>query len=397
KIRILLIEQIHPGAVKKLEEAGFVVAHVDRALSEQELLEQITDVHVLGLQGVTRVSEAHFAAAKRLLAVGSFGVNTDQVDTDAARFYGVPVFNAPYGATRSVAELAIGQVFALARSSAQAFAHLLGGRWQSVSGIEIRDKVLGIIGYGHVGQQVGILAEALGMSVVFYDQLKRLPLGNAKQCARLDELLRISDFVTLHVPSSATNEPLLGSSELASVKPGCLLINVSHSSLIDADALRQALESGRLGGVALDVFAHDTPEAAEGFLSGLEHRDRVVLTPHLGPNTEEAKRSMGLEVASAFIKYIDTGSTLGAVNFPQIDLRHDGTSHRILNIHRNVPGVLSDINTIVSEVGANINSQYVSSLGEVAYLVMDVNREVSEEVKQRIAALPSNIKTRILY
>jgi D-3-phosphoglycerate dehydrogenase len=333
------------------------------------------------------------------MAVGCFGVATNNIDLDAARSRGVPVFNAPYGGTRSVAELTIGALIALARKSFRAHCLLQKGRWERgfEDAQELREKVLGVVGYGHVGQQVGILAEAFGMNIVFYDQIKRLPIGTSRQVESLQELLEVSDFVSLHLPHLSDAETFMGEPQIAQMKHQAQLLNMSDAGLVDISALKAALESGKIAGAAFDVFPNAPTEDSAEFEFELREFDTVLLTPHIGGATREAEHYIGLEVSAACIRYIDAGTTLGSVNFPAVDLRFDTDSHRILNIHQNVPGVLSDINRIVSTVGANINTQYVSSVKDIGYLVMDVNEEVSLEVKNQIAALDSSIKTRILY
>lgn len=399
KIKILLLENIHAAACERLREAGYSVELVSGSLSDVELLERIGDVHVLGLRSKTKVKAEHLRAARKLLTVGCFGVGTNQVDLSSAAEHAVPVFNAPYGSTRSVAELAIAHVLCLARKAADANRKMHQGLWEkSAKGShEVRGKVIGIVGYGHIGQQVGLLAESLGLQVIFYDQAKRLPLGNAKGREHLQDLLRDADFVTLHVPAQPGNAALIGPKELELMKSGACLINLGRGSLVDLAALRQALERGALGGAGIDVYEGEPKGNREEFRCELTGLDNVLLTPHLGGSTEEAQYNIALEVATAFIKFIDSGCTAGAVNFPQVDLPVRSDSHRILNVHQNVPGVLTEVNKIISDVGANINSQYLGTYKNIGYLIMDVNRELSEEVKDKISALPSNIKTRMLY
>jgi D-3-phosphoglycerate dehydrogenase len=399
KIKFLLIEGVHEIAAQKLKEAGYSVDFRKDSLTPEELASEITDVHVLGIRSKTKVTADHLKAGSKLLAVGCFGVGTNQVDLLAATNLGVPVFNAPYGNTRSVAELAIGNVLFLARKAADKSMKMHQGMWdKSAKGAkEIREKVLGIVGYGHIGQQVGILAEALGMQVIFYDQIQRLPLGNSRQVDSLADILENSDFITLHVPAKADNSPLIGKAEFSKMKKGACLLNLSRGSLIDFSALSDAIQSKQLGGAAIDVYPKEPKTNKEEFDCGLRGLENVILTPHLGGSTEEAQYNIGIEVAQTFVKFIDGGSTVGAVNFPQVNLPSFPESHRILNIHQNVPGVLSDVNKIISDVGANINTQYLSTYKEVGYLIMDINKDVSQEVKKRIAELPASIKTRILY
>jgi len=399
KIRILLLENIHPAAFSFLEESGYSVEGIGCSLNSDELMEQIQDVHVLGIRSKTQVTEKHINAARRLLTIGCFGVGTNQVVLDAAMRRGIAVFNAPYGNTRSVAELAIGNIISLSRRSALGNLRMHQGRWEkSAAGVfEVRGKTIGIVGYGHIGQQVGIIAEALGMRVLFFDLVKQLKLGNATQAETFDELLKQSDFITLHVPADPSGAALMGAKELSTMKRGSYLLNLSRGSLIDVAALKEAVQSGHLGGAALDVFPEEPKSNAEDFEFELTGVENILLTPHIGGSTEEAQHNIGLEVARAFVKFIDTGLTRGAVNFPQVGLPSDGISHRILNVHKNVPGVLSDINSIISNLGANINAQFVSSYKEIGYLVMDLDKNLANEVYQEITKLDSNIRTRILY
>ncbi len=399
KIQILLLENVHAAAAESLREAGYSVESLSTSLTEEELLERIPDVHVLGIRSKTKVKAKHLEAAKRLLALGCFGVGTNQVDLEAASSHAVPVFNAPYGSTRSVAELTLAHVLCLARKAGAANCKMHSGLWsKSAKGShEVRGKVMGIVGYGHIGQQVGLLAEACGLQVIFYDQTKRLPLGNAKPKSSLEELLREADFVSLHVPAQPGNNALIGKRELGMMKKTASIINLGRGTLIDLQAAKEALENCSLGGVGLDVYPAEPKGNNEEFRFELTGVENAFLTPHLGGSTEEAQYNIGIEVALAFRKFIDSGSTIGAVNFPQVDLPFCPDSHRILNVHKNVPGVLSDVNRIISNVGGNINSQFLGTYKDIGYLVMDVNRELSDEVKDQISALPSNIRTRILY
>jgi D-3-phosphoglycerate dehydrogenase len=399
RIKFLLLENIHQVAFERLREAGYSVEGIGRSLPSEELLSELRDVHVLGIRSKTKITREQIEGAKKLMAIGCFGVGTNQVDLGAATSAGIPVFNAPYGNTRSVAELAVGNIIALARKSADRNHKMHQGFWdKTAKGVhEVRDKVLGIIGYGHIGQQVGILAEALGIRIIFFDMMRQLPLGNSRQIESLDELLRESDFVSLHVPALRSGKALFGEKELRKMKKGSYILNTSRGSLIDLAALKKVLEEGHLAGAALDVFPDEPGSNKEEFHCELAGMENVILTPHIGGSTEEAQYNIGLEVAACFQKFIDTGATFGAVNFPQVGLPLDGESHRILNVHKNVPGVLTEVNKIISDVGANINAQYLNTYKDVGYLVVDVNKEVSDELKDKISSLSSSIKTRILY
>lgn len=399
KIKILLLENIHQEAFKYLQDVGYRVEGIGKSLGHDEMMDAIQDVHVLGIRSKTRVSAEHLQHAHKLKAIGCFGVGTNQVALDEATSRGVPVFNAPYGNTRSVAELAIGNMIAIARRSGLGNTKLHDGQWlkSAKECYELRGKTVGIVGYGHIGQQVALLCEAFGMRVLFFDLLKRLPLGSAEQAQSFDELLAKSDFISLHVPARSDGEPLIGSAEINKMKKGSFLLNLSRGSLVDLEAAKTALVDGQLGGVALDVFPSEPRSNDDDFVCPLTKVDKAFLTPHIGGSTEEAQENIGMEVAKSFVSFIDEGSTRGAVNFPQIGLPVDEGSHRILNIHRNVPGVLGDINSIISNVGANINAQVLGTLKDVGYLIMDVNKDMSEEIYTEISALASNIRTRMLY
>jgi D-3-phosphoglycerate dehydrogenase len=398
RIRITLLENAHAAAADALREDGYTVEVIPRALEGDELREVIASAHVLGVRSRTKVRHDDLVHAERMLAIGCFTVGTDQVAIADAGRLGIPVFNAPYASTRSVAELTLGGVIALARRLGDKSGALHQRRWdKSLAGAhEVRGRTIGIVGYGHIGQQVGLLAEAFGMRVIFHDVVKKLPLGLARPVA-LEQVLEESDFVTLHVPETPRTIDLIGAPQIARMRRGSYLLNLSRGKVVDVAALRDALGHGHLAGAALDVFpAEPTPPVAE-FDVGLTDLPNVILTPHVGGNTEEAQRSIGLEVAHAITEFIDRGSTEGAVNFPCINLPAMPETHRILNIHQNVPGVLAAVNNIVSEVGANIEAQQLATSRDIGYLVMDVNRELSDEVHSRISALPMNVRTRILY
>ena len=399
KIRILLLEGIHPAAVDIFKEAGYEARVVKSAMSNQELLDVIEPIHVLGIRSKTQIRQPAIGASKRLLAIGCFCIGTDQVDLDAAASKGVPVFNAPFSNTRSVAELTLAEVVMLSRKAAHRSMELHSGRWEkSAAGSrEVRNKTIGIVGYGHIGSQVGLLAEAFGMRVVFYDIVNKLPLGNAVQLASLGELLQSSDFVTLHVPESPETRNMVSSREISLMKNGSCLLNLSRGSVVDLKAVSDALTSGHLAGAALDVFPREPGSSSEAFECELRGLENVILTPHIGGSTEEAQRNIGIEVASALVKYIETGSSSGSVNFPHVDLPLVRNRHRVLNIHRNVPGVLSNINRIVAEMGVNISSQYLGTRHDVGYLIMDVDQKISREVKREIDLLDTTIKTRLLF
>ncbi len=399
RIRITLLENVHPSAAQALTDRGYTVEVIPRALEGDELAAVIAASHVLGVRSRTKVREEALEHAGKMLAIGCFSVGTDQVAIREAARRGLPVFNAPHASTRSVAELTIGAMIALARRLGDKSNALHHRHWdKSLAGAhEVRGRTIGLIGYGHIGQQVGLLAEAFGMRVLFHDIVRKLPLGLARPIADVDELIEQSDFVSLHVPETPRTLAMIGAPQLARMRPGSYLLNLSRGKVVDVEALRAALASGHLGGAALDVFpAEPTPTVAE-FDVGFADLPNVILTPHVGGNTEEAQRAIGLEVAHALSEFIDRGSTEGAVNFPQVNPPSMPETHRILNIHQNVPGVLAAVNNIVSEVGANIEAQQLATTRDIGYLVMDVNRELSDEVHARISALPMNVRTRILY
>jgi len=399
RIKVLLLENIHTSAQQIFAAERFQVELLKQALKEEELIQKISDVHVLGIRSKTQVTEKVLAAGKRLLSVGCFCIGTNQVDLGAANRQGVPVFNAPFSNTRSVAELIISEIIALARKLHDRSREVHTGVWNKVAtgSNEVRNKVLGIIGYGHIGRQLGVLAEMLGMSVIFYDITAKLPMGNNRSVATLDELLAESDFVSLHVPATPSTKNMIGERELLLMRKGSYLLNASRGSVVDIPALAKALSSGHLGGAAIDVFPKEPESNDDPFHSELQGLKNVILTPHIGGSTSEAQESIGREVGTALTRFVNAGSTAGAVNFPQIELPAQSSTHRILNVHRNVPGVLGEINGIVSGLKANIQSQVLSTDSEIGYLIMDLNKDVSNEVHQAISVLPTNVRTRILY
>jgi D-3-phosphoglycerate dehydrogenase / 2-oxoglutarate reductase len=399
RIKVLLLENIHASARELFAAEHFQVEALKSALKEEELIQKISDVHLLGIRSKTQVSERALAAGKRLLSVGCFCIGTNQVDLDAAKRQGVPVFNAPFSNTRSVAELIISEVIGLARKVSERSREVHTGIWNKASADcnEVRNKVLGIIGYGHIGRQLGVLAEAMGIRVIFFDITAKLPMGNNRSVATLDELLSASDFVTLHVPGTPQTVNLIGARELALMRKGSYLLNASRGTVVDIPALAQALKSGHLGGAAIDVFPQEPESNDDPFHSELQGLPNVILTPHIGGSTSEAQESIGREVGTSLTRFVNTGATTGAVNFPQIELPSLPNTHRILNVHRNVPGVLGEINSIVSGLKANIHSQMLVTDAQIGYLIMDLEQDVSNEVRHAIGELPTNVRTRILY
>jgi D-3-phosphoglycerate dehydrogenase len=399
RIKVLLLENIHPSAAQLLSRDGLSVEVQSAALGERELCEKIEDVHLLGIRSKTRVTPKVIEASRRLLSVGCFCIGTNQVDLEAARKRGVVVFNAPFSNTRSVAELVLCEIIALSRRLVDGSKAMHEGGWnKSATGsFEVRGKTLGIVGYGHIGRQIGVLAEALGLQVLFFDIVQQLPMGNNREVGSLQELLSSSDFVTLHVPATEQTRNMIGAEELSQMRPGSRLLNLSRGNVVDIDALAEALRSRHLSGAAVDVFPSEPESNKERFQSPLQGLPNVILSPHVGGSTEEAQAAIGKEVAVTLLKFLNTGSTLSAVNFPRVEPPILRGRHRILNIHRNVPGVLSSINTIISELNANVESQILDTNAEVGYLVMDLDRDVSEEVRARVSALETNIRTRILF
>ncbi|MBA3541641.1 MAG: phosphoglycerate dehydrogenase [Deltaproteobacteria bacterium] len=399
EIKILLLENIHPVATEAFKAEGFQVESVKSALPEAEVIERIADAHILGIRSKTQVTPAILDAGRRLLAVGAFCIGTNQVRLRHANQRGVPVFNAPFSNTRSVAELIIAEIVMLSRHLGDRSREVHEGRWRKVAvgSHEVRGRTLGIIGYGHIGSQVGVLAEGFGMRVVFYDVLAKLPMGNNRPMAKLADVLAASDFVTLHVPELPSTHNMIGAAELALMKPGACLLNASRGTVVVIDALAEAIKSGQVGGAAVDVYPDEPESNSDGFASPLRNLPNMILTPHIGGSTEEAQEAIGREVSASLIKLINTGATTAAVNFPQVELPVTKDTHRILNVHRNVPGVLRDINKIVSDMNANIRAQLLATDADIGYLIMDLDDDVSHDVRKAVAALETNIRTRILF
>jgi D-3-phosphoglycerate dehydrogenase len=399
KIKVLLLEGLHPSGVGRLREERYAVTAHKRAMDESELAEAIADVHLLGIRSKTLITKRVLDKARRLLAVGAFCIGTNQIDTDAARGRGVPVFNAPYSNTRSVAELVIGLLIALFRGLHDKVRAAHDGVWiKSAQGsVEVRGKTLGIVGYGHIGQQVSVLAEAMGMRVLYYDIVDKLGMGNAMRMPDMRSLLEQADAVTLHIPGGRDNEGLIDSPALAHMKKGAHLVNTSRGTVVDIPALCEALRSGRLGGAAIDVFPQEPKSIRESFTSPLQHMPNVILTPHIGGSTLEAQRNIGLEVAGKLIRFTNNGSTDGAVNFPNVLLPELVDTHRLLHIHANVPGVLQQVNGVFADAGINVAAQYLRTLEDVGYLIVDVEKSTSRDVLRGLKQLPETIRVRALF
>jgi D-3-phosphoglycerate dehydrogenase / 2-oxoglutarate reductase len=401
-IKVLLLEGVSASAVESFRRAGYTHVEVHaKSLPEDDLRRRVNDAHIIGIRSRTQLTHDVLIHAKRLIAVGCFCIGTNQVDLSAARKLGVPVFNAPYSNTRSVAELVIAEAIMLLRGIPQKNALCHRGGWtKSASGsYETRDKVLGIVGYGHIGTQVGVLAESLGMRVIFHDIETKLSLGNARAVSSLDELLERADVVTLHVPETPATQLMIRREQLAKMRAGAMLINASRGSVVDIDALAEALRDGHLAGAAVDVFPLEPKGNDDAFVSPLVGMDNVILTPHIGGSTLEAQDNIGIEVASKLIRYSDNGSTLSAVNFPEVTLPEHPNSRRLLHIHRNVPGTLSRINELFSAGNINIDAQFLQTDSEVGYVVIDVSADAQQAnvLKDQLAAIPGTLRSRVLY
>ena len=401
KIKFVLFEGVHQNALDVLHSNGYTnIDYHKKALEGQDLLDAVKEAHFIGIRSRTQMTAEVFAAAKKLVGLGCFCIGTNQVDLKAARELGVPVFNAPFSNTRSVAELVLAEIIMLFRKIPAMNTTLHAGGWnKSASGsYEVRGKKLGIIGYGHIGTQIGILAESLGMHVYYYDVEAKLPLGNATPVKTLKELLNLSDAVTLHVPEDATTFNMMDAERIAQMKPGAHLINASRGTVVDIDALAKAIKSDHIAGAAIDVFPVEPKSNDDEFVSALRGLDNVLLTPHIGGSTQEAQANIGIEVASKLVKYSDNGSTLSAVNFPEVSLPSGSReTHRYMHIHQNKPGVLNAINQIFIKDHINIIGQYLQTDPEIGYVVMDVQSENPEIVIGLLKSVPGTIRTRVIY
>jgi D-3-phosphoglycerate dehydrogenase len=403
KMKVVLLEGIHSSAVDAFKADGYTdVEYFEKSMPEAQLIEAVRDAHLAGIRSATQLSAKVFATANRLIAVGCFGIGTNQVDLEAAQERGVAVFNAPFSNTRSVAELVLAEIILLMRGIPMRNAAAHRGQWlKTASGSrEARGKTLGIVGYGHIGTQVGVLAESLGMQVVFYDIEMKLAMGNARQMPTLESLLEISDVVTLHVPQTPQTQKMIDAAALARMKKGAGLVNAARGGVVDIDALVEALQSKHIGGAALDVFPKEPKGAHDEFVSPLRGMDNVILTPHVGGSTIEAQRDIGIEVSGKLLKYSNNGSTLGAVNFPEVSLPAHPGHHRLLHIHRNQPGVLSKVNAVFSEQRINIAGQYLQTNSKIGYVVIDIETEeraVSQNLKRQLDQVEGTIRTRVLY
>ncbi|SNR15135.1 phosphoglycerate dehydrogenase [Tenacibaculum jejuense] len=398
RIKMLLLENIHADAYEKFTNDGFTVETVGRSLSEEELIEKLQDVHVIGIRSKTQITKKVIENAPRLLAVGAFCIGTKQIDLDACKENGIVVFNAPYSNTRSVVELAIGEIIMLMRSVFQRSTEIHNGEWNKTAqgSKEVRGKKLGIVGYGNIGKQLSVLAEALGMDVYYYDVEDKLALGNATKMNSLADLLAISDVVTLHVDDNSLNRNYIGAKEISQMKDGAHLVNLSRGFVVDIPALTEALKSGKLAGAAVDVYPEE-PRKNGDFYTDLKGLPNVILTPHVGGSTEEAQRDIADFVPGKIMAYINSGNTVDAVNFPNIRLPKQQNSHRFLHMHKNVSGVMANINKVVAEFGLNIVGQYLSTDPKVGYVITDVDKDYNQDVIQELKNVEGTLRFRVLY
>ena len=400
KIKILLLEGVHSSAVQTFTKAGYsnveLLAH---ALEGDELKAKIADVHFVGVRSRTQLTREVLEAAKKLVGIGCFCIGTNQVDLVAAQEKGIVVFNAPYSNTRSVAELVLAEAILLLRGIPEknAVAHRGGWLKSADNAFEIRGKTLGIVGYGSIGTQLSVLAEGLGMHVLFHDVVAKLPLGNAHQAASLEDLLSRSDIVTLHVPELPSTQWMMGEKEFAAMKPGSIFINAARGTVVVIDELAKALKSGKLLGAAVDVFPVEPKSNKDEFISPLRGLDNVILTPHIGGSTMEAQANIGLEVADKLVRYSDNGTTISAVNFPEVALPEHPGQNRILHVHHNVPGVLSAINQVFAENGINVAGQYLRTHEKLGYVVIDLEPGSSALALEKLAQVPGTVRCRVRF
>jgi D-3-phosphoglycerate dehydrogenase len=400
KIKFLLLEGVHQSAIDALAKAGYtnVVAY-PKALPSDDLKKEIKDAHFVGIRSRTQLSAEIFEAADRLVAIGCFCIGTNQVDLEAAAKRGIPVFNAPFSNTRSVAELVMAEVILLLRGVPQRSAAAHRGEWQksATGAFECRGKTLGIIGYGNIGMQLGVIAESLGMKVIYFDVESKLPLGNAQPKATLDALLKEAHVVSLHVPQHASTELLIGRSEIAAMRSGSILINASRGNVVDLDALAEALNSSHIGGAAIDVFPVEPRSNNDEFVSPLRGLDQCILTPHIGGSTQEAQETIGVEVAEKLTRYSDNGTTTSAVNFPEVALPEHEGKHRLLHVHQNIPGIMSAINQVFSESSVNVSGQYLQTMGDTGYVVIDIESDYSKTLISQLSGIEGTLRTRVLF
>tara|TARA_B110000977_G_C11084660_1_gene494207 strand:+ start:2204 stop:4087 length:1884 start_codon:yes stop_codon:yes gene_type:complete len=398
RIKVLLLENVHPEAFKKLSKDGFSVELVKTSLDETALIEKIKGVHVLGIRSKTQLTQKVLDAADKLMAVGAFCIGTTQIDLEACKKKGVVVFNAPYSNTRSVVELAIGEIIMLMRSIFPRSTEIHNGQWNKTAenSREVRGKNLGIIGYGNIGKQLSVLAEAMGMHVYFYDVNDQLSIGNATKCDHLNELLGLSDVVSLHIDDNKANIDFFNKTAFDAMKPGALLVNLSRGFVVNIEALVSALKSGHIGGAAVDVYPEE-PISNGAFVTALQGMKNVILTPHIGGSTEEAQRDIANFVPNKIMEYMNSGNTVDAVNFPNIRLPKQQNAHRFLHIHKNVPGIMAKINEVLASFDMNISGQFLSTDAQVGYVISDLDKDYNKEVIKALKEIPNTIKFRVLY
>ncbi|MFT5834532.1 MAG: D-3-phosphoglycerate dehydrogenase [Cognaticolwellia sp.] len=400
RIKVLLLEGIHQNAVKVFQDAGYTnIELLSGALPESELIKKIKDVSIVGIRSKTQLTKSVLTAAEKLWGVACFCIGTNQVDLKTAAQQGKVVFNSPYSNTRSVAELVIAEIIFLMRGISQknTAAHQKVWLKSANNSNEVRGKKLGIIGYGHIGTQVSVLAEAIGMHVIYYDVIPKLPMGNARAVESLEQLLKESDVVSLHVPSTPETKYMIKKAELEAMKEGSYLINLSRGNVVEIDALKAALESKHILGAAVDVFPVEPKTNNDPFYTPLQGLSNVILTPHIGGSTQEAQENIGLDAAQKLINYLDNGSTVGSHSVPDIHLPKQAGTHRILHIHKNIPGVMTAINNIISREGLNVVGQYLKTNEDVGYVVLDIRENVKQEIVNELKSLPETIKARVLY
>lgn len=402
RISVLLLEGISKTAVDLMKSAGYTnLVHLPKALEGEALKQAVAGVHMIGIRSRTQLTEEVFQAAEKLMAVGCFSVGTNQVDLGAARRRGVPVFNAPFSNTRSVAELVIGEIVMLMRRIFDRSVSAHQGGWDKSAdrSFEVRGKTLGIVGYGNIGSQLSNLAESMGMRVIFHDLTDKLRHGNTEPADSLDDLLAVSDVVSLHVPETPQTQNMMGAAEFAKMKPGAYFINNARGTVVDLDALAEALKSGHIAGAAVDVFPKEPKSNAEKFVSPLQGLPNVILTPHIGGSTEEAQERIGAEVARKLVDYSDIGSTIGAVNFPQVQLPPRPNGTRFIHVHENRPGMLNKLNNLISDRGLNIGSEFLQTEGEVGYVVIEADGagDYADDILEAMRAIPGTIRARLLY
>ncbi len=398
RIKILLLENVHHDAFENLSEDGFAVEMVKHSVPEEELIEKIKGIHVLGIRSKTQVTQKVLDAANKLLVVGAFCIGTKQIDLEYAKKKGVVVFNAPYSNTRSVVEMAIGQIIMLMRNIFTRSTEIHQGQWNktAANAHEVRGKNLGIVGYGNIGKQLSVLAEAIGMRVYYYDVADRLALGNAKRCATLEDLLSVSDVVSLHIDDNKANESFIGEREINQMRDGALLINLSRGFVVNIPDLVAALKSEKLGGAAIDVYPSE-PRSNGRFVTELQGLPNVILTPHIGGSTEEAQKDIASFVPNKIMDYVNSGNTVDAVNFPNIRLPQQNNAHRFLHIHKNVPGIMAHINEVLARYNMNITGQYLSTDNELGYVITDIDKDYDKEVTKALKNIENTIKFRVLY